>query len=132
MFQTIARVPLKRFLRAVCTCRSALFYFEVNEKLIEPVTAKCYLFSIYFVLQTNRSQTIYTFSVVLFRQFHYMYAVILTTFKDFFSKGAELTGAQLLSNHKDWIYSYLLQRESGPFQKQQPITQGCLTTQHCR
>lgn len=52
-----------------------------TEEITDSITAKCYLFSIYFVLQTNKSQAIYT-SLSCSFQFHNMYAVISTTLKD--------------------------------------------------
>lgn len=57
----------------------------------ESVTAKCYLFSIYFVLQTKAKLFTLLFSSFP-KHFHYMYAVILTTFNDVLSEGAGLTG----------------------------------------
>lgn len=73
--------------------------YESNKMNTKPVTTKCYLFSIYFVLQTNKSQTIYT-SVVLFQ--NTLYAVILPTSKNLLSKGAELPGInffEIFSSH---------------------------------
>lgn len=44
--------------------------------------------------------------VVLFQKFHYMYAVILTTFKDSLSKEAELTGICLSPYLDSYCHSY--------------------------
>lgn len=67
----------------------------MNKWARQSVNARCYLFSIYFVLQTNKIQTIYTLFSCSLPKVQNVYAVIITTFKDLLSKEAGLTGTHL-------------------------------------